>query len=45
MLHEPEEYKRLRAELDTLFGRIGDDVYSKLTLEAVEDLEYVKMSY
>ena len=45
MVHEPETYKRLREEVDPFMQRMQDNVMEKMTLEEVEDLEYVKMCY
>ena len=45
MLHEEEEYKRLRAEIDPVMARMGDNIVENMTLEVIEDLDYLQMSY
>ena len=45
MAHEPAAYKRLREEVDPFMQRVQDNIMEKMTLEGVEDLEYVKMCY
>ena len=45
MLHEPEVYAKLKAEVDPFMSKVKDDIMGKMNLESVEDLEYVKMCY
>lgn len=45
MAHEPEAFSRLRAEIDSFMGRVKDDIMTKMNLEEVEELEFVKMCY
>lgn len=45
MMHEPEQYARLREEIDPYLDSVKDDFMGKMTLESVDELEFVKMSY
>ena len=45
MIHEPEAYIMLRAEIDAYMEKVKDDIMTKMTREGVDELEYVKMAY
>lgn len=45
MLHEPEQYARLRKEIDPFLNSVKDDFMGKMDLEKVDDLEFTKMCY
>lgn len=45
MLHEPEQFDRLRAEIDPFFKTVKDDLIGKMTQDAVKELPFIKMAY
>ena len=45
MLHEPEQYKKLRETVDPFMSNVADDIMDKMTMESVEEMEYVKLAY
>ena len=45
MTEEPEIYAQLKKEIDTYMDGVKDNIKEKMTLESVEELEYVKMCY
>ena len=45
MLSNPEEMKRLLACIDPFMDKVKDDIMEKMTVEAVDELEYVKLAY
>ena len=45
MCHNPEEHKRLLACVDPFMKGVKDDIMGKMTIEAVDELEYVKLAY
>ena len=45
MLHEPDIYAKMQAELDPFMESVKDDIMTKMNLESVENMDYVKMVY
>jgi len=45
MLANPEEYKRLLAEVDPFMDGVRDNVMEKMLISNVDELEYVKLAY
>ena len=45
LMFNPEEYKKIRSEIDPFMDKIKDDIMGKMTVETLDDLEYVKMCY
>lgn len=45
MLHEPELFARLRATIDPYMETVKDDIMTKMTMEGVDELEFVKQVY
>ena len=45
LLFNPDVYKKFRAEVDPLMDRVKDDIVTKMSLEDVDNLEYMKMCY
>jgi cytochrome P450 len=45
MLHEPEEFARLRATIDPLMDKVKDDIMNKMDSESVQELDFVKYCY
>lgn len=39
MLHEPEEFARLKAETDGIMDKVKDDIMGKFDLESIQDLD------
>lgn len=45
MLHEPQEFARLKTEIDSFMSKVGDNIMGSLDLESIQDLEFVKLCY
>lgn len=45
MLHEPEQLKRMHSTIDPYMAEVSDNIMEKMTMESVEQMEYVKMAY
>jgi len=43
--HNPEELKRMRACVDPFMAEVQDNIMEKMTMDAVDELEYVKLAY
>ncbi len=39
MLHEPEEFARLKAETEGIMDKVKDDIMGKFDLESIQDLD------
>ena len=45
MLHEPEEFARLKVETEGIMDKVKDDIMGKFDLESIQDLDQVKNFY
>ena len=45
LIHHPEVYQKLRAEIDPYMATVKDDIMNKMTLEGVDELPYTKMCF
>lgn len=45
MLHEPEEFRRLRAKIDPFMESVKENIIEGMTIEDVDQLDFVKMAY
>jgi len=45
MQFEPEEYARLRSEVDSFMDKVKGDIMGKMDLDSLQELEFVKQCY
>jgi len=45
LLHEPDQMARMRATVDPFMAKVSDNIMEKMTMDSVEEAEYIKMAY